>query len=84
MSRLTINGWKEVNDDNLMPITHFCTQLKYLNLRGLDITIKFCKEALLSLPLLKKLDVYKCDRIKRSQVKHILSFLNFSLTFSIF
>lgn len=69
MCRLTINGWKEVNDDNLMPILNFCTKLKHLDLRGINITIKFCKEALLTLPLLKKLDVYKCDRIKTSQVK---------------
>lgn len=68
LERLTINGWKEVNDENLTPILHFCTKLTHLDLRGIDITIKFCKEALLTLPLLKILDVYKCDRIKGKQV----------------
>jgi len=66
---LSLNGWKEVNDDNLLPIIHSCMQLKQLDLRGVDITIKSCREAALSLPFLHSLDIYKCDRIKKAQVR---------------
>ncbi|GJQ81663.1 hypothetical protein Trydic_g8541 [Trypoxylus dichotomus] len=68
LERLTLYGWKDVNDDALMPILHSCTQLKGLDLRGINITIKSCREAALSLPFLKTLDVYKCQRIKKAQI----------------
>jgi Leucine-rich repeat (LRR) protein len=66
--RLIIYGWKEINDDNLMPILHMCTQLRELDLRGLNITIRSCREAALSLPFLKTMDVIKCNRVKKSQL----------------
>jgi Leucine-rich repeat (LRR) protein len=68
LERLIIYGWKEINDDNLMPILHMCTQLRELDLRGLNITIRSCREAALSLPFLKTMDVIKCNRVKKSQV----------------
>ncbi|KAB0798668.1 hypothetical protein PPYR_09661 [Photinus pyralis] len=68
LERLVIYGWKGINDDNLMPVLQCCTQLKNLDLRGIDITIKSCREAALSLPLLKTMDVYKCSRIKKGQI----------------
>lgn len=68
LERLSIYGWKGINDDNLLPVLQCCTQLKFLDFRGLDITIKSCREAALSLPLLKSMDVYKCSRIKRTQI----------------
>ncbi|KAF5287688.1 hypothetical protein FQA39_LY15788 [Lamprigera yunnana] len=67
LERLSIYGWKGINDDNLLPILQCCTQLKVLDLRGLDITIKSCREAALSLPLLRELDVHKCSHIKKAQ-----------------
>ncbi|KRT80154.1 hypothetical protein AMK59_7574 [Oryctes borbonicus] len=68
LERLTLYGWKDVNDASLMPILHSCTQLKSLDLRGINITIKSCREAALSLPFLKTLDVYKCHRIKKAEI----------------
>jgi hypothetical protein len=68
LERLIIYGWKEINDDNLMPILHMCTQLRELDLRGLNITIRSCREAALSLPFLKTMDVIKCNRVKKSQL----------------
>lgn len=67
LERLSIYGWNGINDDNLLPVLQCCTQLKILDLRGLDISIKSCREAALSLPLLRQLDVYKCSRIKKAQ-----------------
>ncbi|KAF2884332.1 hypothetical protein ILUMI_21851 [Ignelater luminosus] len=68
LERLSIYGWKGINDDNLLPMLQCCTQLKELDLRGIDITIKSCREAALSLPKLQTLDVYKCNRIKKTQL----------------
>ncbi|EFA12376.2 F-box/LRR-repeat protein fbxl-1 [Tribolium castaneum] len=68
LERLVIYGWKEINDDNLIPILHMCTQLRELDLRGLNITIRSCREAALSLPSLRLMDVIKCHRVKKSQL----------------
>ncbi|KAJ8968006.1 hypothetical protein NQ314_002540 [Rhamnusium bicolor] len=68
MLKLVIYGWKEINDDNLIPALHMFTQLKCLDLRGTNITIKSCREAALTLPLLKTMDVIKCHRVKKAQV----------------
>jgi len=68
LEKLAIYGWKGISDDNLLPVLQCCTQLKELDLRGIDITIKSCREAALSLPMLKTLDVYKCARIKKAQI----------------
>ncbi|KAK9679758.1 F-box-like [Popillia japonica] len=68
LERLTLYGWKDINDETLMPVLHTCMQLKELDLRGINITIKSCREAALTLPFLKTLDVYKCQRIKKAQI----------------
>ncbi|XP_022905918.2 F-box/LRR-repeat protein 20-like [Onthophagus taurus] len=68
LEKLVLYGWKKITDDKLMPILHSCTQIKELDFRDVNITIKSCKEAALSLPLLKYLDVFKCNRIKNNEV----------------
>ncbi|XP_018321878.1 F-box/LRR-repeat protein 4-like [Agrilus planipennis] len=68
LEKLAIYGWKSITDENLEPILQTCTQLKVLDLRGLNITVRSCREAALSLPFLKTLDVYKCSRIKKAQL----------------
>lgn len=66
--RLVIYGWKEINDDNFIPALHMFSQLKNLDLRGTNITIKSCREAALNLPMLKCMDVIKNHRVKKTQV----------------
>ncbi|KAG5875386.1 hypothetical protein JTB14_023360 [Gonioctena quinquepunctata] len=44
------------------------TQLRTLDLRGTNITIKSCREAALTLPLLEIMDVIECSRIKKKQL----------------
>lgn len=68
LEKLTIYGWKEINDEHLMPILLISTNLVEIDLRGLNITIRSCREAALSLPYLKRMDVTKCNRIKKTQV----------------
>ncbi|CAH1954739.1 unnamed protein product [Acanthoscelides obtectus] len=67
MEKLVLMGRKEITDENLIPALHMFTRLKTLCLRGVGITIKSCREACLTLPLLKELDVYKCSKIKKAQ-----------------
>lgn len=63
-----IYGWKEINDDNFIPALHMFSQLKHLDFRGTNITIKSCREAALTLPMLKFMDVIKNHRVKKAQV----------------
>lgn len=49
------------------------SQLKELDLRGTNITIKSCREAALTLPLLKIMDVIKCRRVKKAQVRFMFN-----------
>ncbi|XP_018574698.1 uncharacterized protein LOC108913606 isoform X2 [Anoplophora glabripennis] len=71
LEKLVIYGWKEINDDNFIPALHMLTQLKVLDLRGTNITIKSCREAALSLPLLKTMDVIKCHRVNKAQLAQL-------------
>lgn len=71
LERLVIYGWKELNDDNLIPALHMFTQLKELDLRGTNITIKSCREAALTLPMLRLMDVIKCQRVKKAQLAQL-------------
>ncbi|XP_056643277.1 uncharacterized protein LOC130449466 [Diorhabda sublineata] len=68
LEKLCIHNWKEINDTNFIPALRMFSQLKTLELRGTSITIKSCREAALSLPLLETLDVVKCQRIKKAQL----------------
>ncbi|XP_072375815.1 uncharacterized protein [Diabrotica undecimpunctata] len=68
LEKLCIHNWKEINDSNFIPAIRMFTQLKTLELRGTSITVKSCREAVLSLPLLETLDVVKCQRIKKAQL----------------
>ncbi|KAJ8919195.1 hypothetical protein NQ315_012183 [Exocentrus adspersus] len=71
LENLVIYGWKEINDDNLIPALHMFTQLRTLDLRGTNITIKSCREAALSLPYLQTMDVIKCQRVNKSQLAQL-------------
>ena len=66
-----------------MPILHMCTNLRELDLRGLNITIRSCREAALSLPFLKTMDVIKCNRVKKSQVSVYIVRLCFNECFQL-
>ncbi|XP_074039255.1 uncharacterized protein [Leptinotarsa decemlineata] len=68
LEKLSIHGWKEINDDNFIPALRMFTQLKTLDMRGTSITIKSCRDAALTLPLLETIDVIECNRIKRQQL----------------
>nr|CAI5848091.1 unnamed protein product [Callosobruchus analis] len=68
LEKLVLTGRREINDDNLIPALHLFTRLKSLSLKGVHITIKSCREACLTLPLLKELDVYRCSKIKKAEV----------------
>lgn len=70
--RLVIYGWKEINDDNFIPALHMFSQLKHLDFRGTNITVKSCREAALTLPMLKFMDVIKNHRVKKAQVSTYL------------
>lgn len=71
LEKLAIYGWKEVNDQTLLPILRYCIRLKFLELRGTNVTIRSCREAALSLPFLKSIDIFRCWRIKK---EHIANF----------
>lgn len=71
--RLSIYGWRGLNDDNFIPALHMFTQITELDLRGTNITVKSCREAALTLPKLKLMDVIKCHRVKKSQVKYVFN-----------
>ncbi|CAG9863973.1 unnamed protein product [Phyllotreta striolata] len=68
LESLCIDNWSEINDTNLISALRLCSQLMTLELRRTNITIKSCKEAALSLPLLKSLIVDKCQKVKKSQL----------------
>ncbi|CAH0556100.1 unnamed protein product [Brassicogethes aeneus] len=68
LQKLAIYGWKEINDDNFIPALHMLTQLKELDLKGTNITIKSCREAALTLPKLKSMDVIKMNPIKKAEL----------------
>ncbi|CAH1155164.1 unnamed protein product [Phaedon cochleariae] len=68
LETLSIHGWKEVNDDNFIPALRMLVNLKNLELRDTNVTIKSCREAALTLPLLETLDVFHCHRIKKRQL----------------
>ncbi|CAH1112291.1 unnamed protein product [Psylliodes chrysocephalus] len=68
LEKLCIDNWKEINDANFISALRMFSQLKTLILRRTNITIKTCREAAITLPLLKTLIVVKCQRIKKAQL----------------
>ncbi|VEN50152.1 unnamed protein product [Callosobruchus maculatus] len=71
LEKLVLTGRKEITDDNLIPALHLFTRMKSLSLKGVWITIRSCREACLTLPLLEELDVFKCSKIKKAQVTQL-------------